>query len=316
MMRPPNMKRELLSIMALGVLAGAVATAAPQTDPKNDAKPGEAKPAEPPKPDYSKIFKDNNEKQSYALGMSYGSGLRMNFKNQAPDFEFNVDALVKGFKEGMDGSATLITDAQMKEILGEFRQEIQARVQAKRQEQAAANKKEADAFFAENKDKPGVITLTNGLQYKVLTEGTGDMPKEFDTVSVNYRGTLLNGTEFDSSYKRGQPATFPVKGVIKGWTQALQMMKKGAKWQLFIPADLAYGDRGSGPNIGPGAALTFEIELLDIKAGTAPANNPATPLTSDIIKVPSKEEMEKGAKIETIKAEDAAKEAAKAQTNK
>ena len=129
---------------------------------------------------------------------------------------------------------------------------------------ADENVKTGAAFLAANKSKPGVTTLPSGLQYKVLTAGTGPKPTASDTVTVNYRGTLISGKEFDSSYKRGQPATFPVGGVIKGWTEALQLMPVGSKWQLFIPADLAYGDRGAGGDIGPGETLIFEVELLSI----------------------------------------------------
>jgi FKBP-type peptidyl-prolyl cis-trans isomerase FklB len=145
--------------------------------------------------------------------------------------------------------------------------------QEKMQQAGATNKKEGDAFLAANKTKEGVVTLPSGLQYKILTAGTGPKPTTSDSVACNYRGTLIDGKEFDSSYKRGQPATFPVAGVIKGWTEALQLMPVGSKWQLFVPSDLAYAERGSGPDIGPNATLIFEVELLSIqskdKAGDA-----------------------------------------------
>jgi FKBP-type peptidyl-prolyl cis-trans isomerase FklB len=133
------------------------------------------------------------------------------------------------------------------------------------QEAGAANKKEGETFLAGNKAKPGIVTLPSGLEYKIEKEGTGPKPTASDSVVCNYRGTLIDGKEFDSSYKRGQPATFPVSGVIKGWTEALQLMPVGSKWQLFVPSDLAYGDRGAGPDIGPGATLVFEVELLSIQ---------------------------------------------------
>ena len=138
---------------------------------------------------------------------------------------------------------------------------------AKEAQKAASSGNEAEGakFLAENKSKPGVVTLPDGLEYKVLTQGTGPTPKETDTVTVNYRGTLINGTEFDSSYKRGEPASFPVNGVIKGWTEILQLMKTGSKYQVVIPAELAYGDRGAGQDIAPGSTLIFEVELLSIK---------------------------------------------------
>ena len=166
---------------------------------------------------------------------------------------------------------------------------------------------------------PAPVTAADGttaeLQYKVITEGTGEIPKSNDTVSVNYKGTLLNGKEFDSSFKRGVPGKFMVNRVVKGWTAALEMMKVGSKWELYIPAALGYGDTGNA-SIEPGSVLVFEVELLTIEPPPAPA--PASqPLTSDIIKVPSAEELKKGAKIEVIKAEDAAKAAQEAaQTNK
>jgi len=186
---------------------------------------------------------------------------------------------------------------------------------------AEKNKAEGETFLAENKKKPGVQTLevplpdgkSAEMQYKVITEGKGEIPKSNDTVSVNYRGTLINGKEFDSSYKRGQPAKFMVTRVIKGWTAALEAMKVGSKWELYIPSSLGYGDTGN-PSIEPGATLLFEVELLAIEP-PPPAAPPAQPLTSDIIKVPSAEELKKGAKIEVIKAEDAAKLAQDAKTN-
>jgi FKBP-type peptidyl-prolyl cis-trans isomerase len=136
------------------------------------------------------------------------------------------------------------------------------------------NKKESVEFLAANKAKDGVVTLPSGLQYKILTAGTGPKPTASDTVVCNYRGTLISGTEFDSSYKRGQPASFPVNGVIKGWTEALQLMPVGSKWQLFVPSDLGYGDRGAGADIGPGATLIFEVELLSIQSKDKPEGAP------------------------------------------
>ena len=295
------MKRPFLTILGLGLLV----CAANAQDKKPDQKP-----AEPPKTDFSKIFKDEKEKISYALGMNVGNSLKGNLKTQ--DVDVDTETLVKAFQEGLNGSATRITEAQDREILNEFRKELRVKQQEKQKMLSEKNKKDGTAFLAENKTKPGVTTLPSGLQYKILTEGTGPIPKSGDTVTVNYRGTLLDGTEFDSSFKRGQPATFKVTGVIKGWTEALQLMKTGSKWRLVIPPELAYGERGT-PAIGPNATLTFEVELLSIKSGAPmpPTAAVSTPLTSDIIKVPSAEELKKGAKIETIKAEDIEKEKAK-----
>jgi len=161
-----------------------------------------------------------------------------------------------------------MTEQEIQETLKTFQQEMAAKQAEKTKQLAEINKKEGEAFLAENKKKEGVKTLPSGLQYKILTEGSGKTPKETDTVTTHYRGTLIDGTEFDSSFKRGQPASFTVNGVIKGWTEALQLMKEGSKWQLFIPSDLAYGDRGAGGQIGPHATLIFEVELISIDSTT------------------------------------------------
>ena len=173
------------------------------------------------------------------------------------------------------------------------------------------NTAEGNTFLTTNKNNPGVITLPDGLQYKVIKDGDGVSPKREDIVRVNYRGTLLNGQEFDSSTRLGQPASFAVNGLIAGWTEALMMMKPGAKWELFIPPNLAYGDYGNGQLIGPQATLHFEVELVSITASSPIV----TPTASDVIRVPSFEEMQKGAKIETIKAEDVEKMQKQALTN-
>ncbi len=203
-------------------------------------------------------LKTQKDKLSYAIGMDMGGSLKRN------SIDIDIDALVKGIKDSLVGGKMLMTEQEQRDTLIAFQKEFQAKQQEKMKALAEKNKKEGEAFLAENKKKPGVKTLPSGLQYKVITEGKGPSPKETDTVTVNYRGTLIDGTEFDSSYKRNEPATFPVKGVIKGWTEALQHMKEGAKWQLFIPADLAYGERGAGGTIGPNATLIFEVELLKI----------------------------------------------------
>ncbi len=158
-----------------------------------------------------------------------------------------------------------LTEDQARAALMEVQNEMRKKQQAEMQAAGEANKKEGDAFLAANKAKEGVVTLPSGLQYKILTQGTGPKPTATDSVVCNYRGTLINGTEFDSSYKRGEPATFPVSGVIKGWTEALQLMPVGSKWQLFVPSDLAYGERSPGPEIAPDSTLIFEVELLSIQ---------------------------------------------------
>ncbi len=178
---------------------------------------------------------------------------------------FDPAILARGLKDGLAGGKTLLTDDEAQAVLNEVRTELGKKQEAKVHEAGEVNKKEGDAFLAGNKGKDGVVTLPSGLQYKILKAGTGAKPVASDSVVCNYRGTLINGTEFDSSYKRGQPATFPVGGVIKGWTEALQLMPVGSKWQLFVPSDLAYGERGPSPEIGPDSTLIFEVELLSIE---------------------------------------------------
>lgn len=254
-------------------------------------------------------FKSDLERVSYAIGADTGNRLRQS------EIEIDPDILMRGLKDAKAGATLLLTDQEMRDTFNKLRQEIMAKQQEKQRiqaeklkEQGEKNKVEGEAFLTANKTKPGIITLPNGLQYKVLAEGSGESPKAEDTVEVNYRGTLIDGTEFDSNAKSGKPYTTPANRVIKGWTEALTRMKPGAKWQLFIPADLAYGERGSPPKIAPHAPLLFDVELLSFKPAPPPAPAPAAqPLTSDIIKVPSLEEMKKGAKIETIKAEDVEK---------
>ncbi|MGA9353174.1 MAG: FKBP-type peptidyl-prolyl cis-trans isomerase, partial [Terriglobales bacterium] len=207
------------------------------------------------------------QKFSYALGMNIASGLGANLKKQGVDVDWSLVA--QGLKDSSGGKGTRLSEDEAKKVLNEVQTEVHKEQQEKMKEAADKNKSEGAAFLAANKDKEGVKTLPSGLQYKVITEGTGPKPTPTDTVVCNYRGTLINGTEFDSSYKRGEPATFPVGGVIKGWTEALQLMPVGSKWQLFVPSDLAYGDRGAGAEIGPDSTLIFEVELISIKSKDA-----------------------------------------------
>jgi FKBP-type peptidyl-prolyl cis-trans isomerase FklB len=200
------------------------------------------------------------EKASYAIGMNWGTGLHRQ------NIDVDTPALLQGMKDALAGGKTLLTEDEARAALMQLQKDMQQKQQAKNAEESEANKKEGDAFLAANKSKEGVVTLPSGLQYKILKEGDGPKPTATDSVVCNYKGTLINGTEFDSSYKRGEPATFPVTGVIKGWTEALQLMPVGSKWQLFVPADLGYGPRGTpGGPIGPNATLIFEVELLSIK---------------------------------------------------
>lgn len=210
-------------------------------------------------------LKTQKDKVSYTIGLDIGGSL----KKQGLDVDSKV--LSQGIKDGLTGAKPLMTEQELQDTIAALRTEMMAKqkeAMAKQQEQMKAlgekNKKEGDAFLAENAKKEGVKTTPSGLQYKVITEGKGKSPKATDTVTVNYRGTLVDGTEFDSSYKRGQPATFPVNGVIPGWTEALQMMKEGSKWQIVVPPSLAYKDQGAGGVIGPNAVLVFDVELISV----------------------------------------------------
>jgi FKBP-type peptidyl-prolyl cis-trans isomerase FklB len=201
------------------------------------------------------VLKNQKEKVSYMIGIDIGG----NLKKQSIDIDPNI--LLKGVQDGLAGSKSLLTDQEIQETMIALKKDIMA----KREEIAKKNKADGEAFLAENKKKEGVKTLPSGLQYKVIKEGTDKKPKANDTVTANYRGTLIDGTEFDSSYKHGQPVAFRVSGVIPGWTEALQLMGEGAKWQIFVPSNLAYGERGAGIVIGPNATLIFEVELISIK---------------------------------------------------
>lgn len=213
-------------------------------------------------------LKDQKDKISYIIGMDIGG----NLKKQS--IEVDPDLLMRGLKDGLTGNKPLMEQAEMQSVMNAFKQDMAKKMAEDTKKKAEKNKKEGEAFLEENKKKEGVKVTASGLQYKVITEGAGKTPKENDSVTVNYRGTFVDGTEFDSSYKRGQPATFPVKGVIKGWTEALQLMKEGSKWQLFIPSQLAYGE-SAPPQIGPNATLIFEVELISVKEGSA--EKPAAP---------------------------------------
>lgn len=212
-------------------------------------------------------LKDQKDKVSYSIGMDIGR----NIKRQ--NLDLSVDALAAGIRDILSGGKTALTDDESREVMNAYRTEMMSKQQEQAKVSADKNKKEGEAFLAENKKKEGVKTVqvklpsgTNAeLQYKVLTQGTGPKPTTNDTVITHYRGTLIDGTEFDSSYKRGEPATFPVTGVIKGWTEALLLMPVGSKWQLFIPSDLAYGASGTRGAIGPNATLIFDIELVGIQ---------------------------------------------------
>ena len=248
--------------------------------------------------DGTNVFGDGRAKASYAIGMMLGH----NWQQQGIDVDPNL--VLRGLKDAQSGGATLLTQQEMQNTLKEYQQTVAVKREQMQKELAVKNKMEGTAFLMGNKTNADVVVLPDGLQYKVITEGKGATPAPTDTVLVNYRGTFIDGTEFDSSTRAGHPIQLQANHVIPGWTEALTKMKVGSKWQLFIPAELAYGEQGNR-SIPPNSTLIFEVELLDTQ--TPQPTAPAAPLTSDIIKVPSAEEMKKGAKIETIKAEDVQK---------
>jgi FKBP-type peptidyl-prolyl cis-trans isomerase FklB len=223
-------------VMALSIALFAVVVAAQDASPLKSAK----------------------DKRSYALGMDLGNQLH------ALGVEVDPAVFARGLGDAIAGGKTLLTQEEVRAAMSELQAEIKRKQAEARAKGLPDGKVAGESFLAENKKKEGVVTLPSGLQYKILKQGTGNKPGLDDTVVCNYRGTLVDGTEFDSSYKRGQPATFPVKGVIKGWTEALQLMPVGSKWQLVIPPELAYGEPGVGGTIGPNATLVFEVELLSI----------------------------------------------------
>jgi FKBP-type peptidyl-prolyl cis-trans isomerase FklB len=204
-------------------------------------------------------LEDEKQKLSYSIGYQVGG----DFRRQG--LEIDPELVVKGVLDAQAGSEPLMTPQEMRQALTELRQQAAAAASQQREEQSAKNLAEGKAFLAENAEKEGVRTLPSGLQYQVLSEGEGDPPGATDNVTVHYRGTLIDGSEFDSSYGRGEPATFPLDRVIPGWTEGLQLMRPGAKYRLFVPSELAYGERGSGAKIGPHSTLVFEVELLSVQ---------------------------------------------------
>jgi FKBP-type peptidyl-prolyl cis-trans isomerase FklB len=265
-----SLRITLLLFVAAGVLPEGIAqqqTPPPtKTQPAAPAKPQQgtaAKPRTPATKSQPLTLKTQKDKVSYAMGMNFGTG----FRKQSIDIDPAI--LARGLRDALSNGKTLLTEDEARVVLTQLQTDLRAKQQEAAQQAGEANKKQGLAFLEANKSKDGVVALPSGLQYKVLQEGTGPKPAATDQVVCNYRGTLLDGTEFDSSYKRGQPATFPVSGVIKGWTEALQLMPVGSKWQIFVPSELAYAERGAGGQIGPNATLIFEVELVSIKAKDA-----------------------------------------------
>ncbi len=250
-------------------------------------------------------FKDEREKASYGVGLWFGNQIKNG------NLDLDLDIVDQAMKDVLAGREPKLTQQQAQEAIRGYQHAQQMKL-------AEKNRKAGEAFLAENKTKPGIkthtVTLPNGttaeFQYKVLTNGTGPIPTSNDVVNVNYRGTLIDGKEFDSSARHGgKPAKFAVRGVVPGWTAALEMMPVGSTWEVYLPSTLAYGDNGQR-GIEPGSTLVFQMELVSIEPPAPPAApaTPREPLTSDIIKVPSAEELKKGAKIEVIKAEDVEKQ--------
>jgi FKBP-type peptidyl-prolyl cis-trans isomerase FklB len=205
------------------------------------------------------VLKDQKDKVNYGVGVNIGYNLK-NFP-----VALDLDLLIRGMKDSLSGAKLLMTEEEIREVMTAVQKDVAAKHEARMKELGEKNKNEGEAFLAENKKKEGVVSLPSGLQYKIVRAGTGKTPADTDTVTVHYSGTLLDGTIFDSSYRRGEPATFPINGIIPGWTEALKLMQEGAKWQLVIPPDLAYGERGAGAAIGPNATLLFDVELISIK---------------------------------------------------
>lgn len=236
------------------------------THAEDSAKAAAKSPAKSASP-----YKTEQQKVSYVIGLNVAGNLTQ-LKTQG-EFAVDVDAVVQGLKDGMAGTEPKMTREEIGATMQAFQQKMEAKQKEKMaaheadmKKQADKNKKDGEAYLAANAKKKGVKTTKSGLQYRVIQEGKGPKPKDTDTVTVNYRGTLIDGKEFDSSYKRGEPATFAVNAVIPGWTEALQLMPEGSKWELVLPSDLAYGPGGTGAEIGPNAVLIFEVELLKAKA--------------------------------------------------
>jgi FKBP-type peptidyl-prolyl cis-trans isomerase len=203
-------------------------------------------------------LKDLKDKESYSLGYTFGQSMR------AQGLDIKLEVYYSGIRDAVGGTTPPLSQEEMRKIVSEIQQRVMAARQKELKEMGEKNLVAGKAFLEENKKKEGVKTLASGLQYKVLVEGSGKTPKAADQVTVHYKGTFIDGNEFDSSYKRGNPATFEADKVVRGWTEALQLMKEGSKWQLFIPPELGYGDRGTGP-IPPNSTLIFEVELISVK---------------------------------------------------
>jgi FKBP-type peptidyl-prolyl cis-trans isomerase FklB len=283
------MKRIGIAVLALGLWAGAASSQdapaagskpaqtpspAPAKAPAKAAKPAATVPAQTQQaqaPGSDKVLTTQKDKVSYAIGMETGKGLK------AQGLDVDPALVVQGLTDSLSGAKAMLSDDELNEIVKGLQQQIREKQMKAIDAAAAENKKKGEAFLAENAKKDGVTVLPDGLQYKILTAGDGKRPSENDTVMCNYKGTFIDGSEFDSSAKAGKPVPFPVKGVIPGFREVLQLMPVGSKWQVFIPSNLAYGERGAGQVIGPNSTLIFEIDLVSIQAPQAAQGTQGSP---------------------------------------
>jgi FKBP-type peptidyl-prolyl cis-trans isomerase FklB len=265
------MKRMGMAVLALGLLACGVRAQqapvkAPATPPAKTPAAAPAAGAAGQTPTPAPVFRTQKEKVSYAIGMEMGKGVK------AQGIDVDPAILAQGLRDAMSGAKPQMSEEELKQVITALQQEMRQKQMQAQEAAAAENKTKGDAFLAENGKKDGVVVLPDGLQYKIVTAGTGAKPAETDTVMCNYKGTFLDGTEFDSSAQAGKPVPFEVKNVIPGFKEVLQLMPVGSKWQVFVPSNLAYGERGAGNVIGPNATLIFEIELVSIEG-----NSPTPP---------------------------------------
>ncbi len=271
-----------LQVLTAGVLLTAMAAAqntpSPQSAPAANSGAAAQSQAAPPAASANiPGLPTQKDKISYAIGLNVGKGLHRE------SIDVDPKLVMKGLEDALADGKTLMTDDQVQATIVELQAQVRQREDDKRRQLAVTNAKAGETFLAANKTKPGVVTLPSGLQYKIVKEGSGPKPTLNDVVTCNYKGTLLDGKEFDSTEKHGEPAKLPVRGVIKAWTEALQLMPVGSKWQLYVPPDLAYGEHGAGNDIGPNETLIFDVELLSImeqkpaQPGQAPGQQPGNP---------------------------------------
>lgn len=266
-----------LAVACQGQDGGKPAAPSQSAAPAQPAAPAPSEPAlsapvqtAPAAPAPAKSLQSDKDKRSYALGLEMGGNIRQQ------KIDMDLGLMIQGLQDAYGGGQTLLSEDEKRETLAAFQRELMEKRGEEMRQMAENNQKAGETFLNENKTKEGVVTTASGLQYKVQQEGSGAKPGPEDVVTVHYAGRLLDGTEFDSSYKRGQPATFPVGGVIPGWTEALQLMSPGAKYQVWIPSSLAYGPRGVGP-IPPNALLVFDIELISIQPKDQPEQGAGQP---------------------------------------